>query len=47
MEIGEVEELLTDNAPLGLQGALWELDQDLEAHASDEARTVATVLAFA
>ena len=47
VEIGEVEELLTDNAPLALQGALWELDQDLEKHASDEARTVATVLAFA
>ncbi|NKB28526.1 MAG: AAA family ATPase [Rhodobacteraceae bacterium] len=47
VEIGEVEELLTDNAPLALQGALWELDQDLEAHASDEPRTVATVLAFA
>ena len=34
VEIGEVEEVLTDNAPLALQGALWELDQDI-ARAGD------------
>nr|WP_245398582.1 ATP-binding protein [Oceaniglobus trochenteri] len=46
VEIGEVEEVLTDNAPLALHGALWELDQDIAAFASDEPRLVATVLAF-
>ena len=47
VEIGEVEEVLTDNAPLALQGALWELDQDIVTFASDETRLVATIAAFA
>lgn len=47
VEIGEVEEVLTDNAPLALQGALWELDQDIAAFAADETRLVATIAAFA
>ncbi|NJM83843.1 MAG: AAA family ATPase [Tabrizicola sp.] len=47
VEIGEVEEVLTDNAPLALQGALWELDQDIAAFGTDEPRLVATVAAFA
>jgi energy-coupling factor transporter ATP-binding protein EcfA2 len=47
VEIGDVEEVLSDNAPLALQGALWELDQDLGAVAGDEARLAATVAAFA
>ncbi|WP_095587464.1 AAA family ATPase [Actibacterium ureilyticum] len=47
VEIGGVEEILTDNAQLALHGALWELDQDLAAFASDEPRMVATVAAFA
>jgi len=47
VEIGAVEEVLTDNAQLALHGGLWELDQDLALFASDEARLVATVLAFA
>lgn len=47
IEVGEVEEILTDNAPLALHGVLWELDQDLAALASDEARCVAVVCAFA
>lgn len=47
VEIGEVDEVLTDNAPLALQGALWELDQDIAAFASDETRLVATIAAFA
>jgi hypothetical protein len=47
VEIGAVEEVLTDNAPLALQGALWELDQDIGALAQDDARLVATVAAFA
>jgi energy-coupling factor transporter ATP-binding protein EcfA2 len=47
VEIGEVEEVLTDNAPLALQGALWELDQDIALFASDEPRLIATLAAFA
>jgi energy-coupling factor transporter ATP-binding protein EcfA2 len=47
VEIGEVEEVLTDNAPLALQGALWELDQDIALFATDETRLVATLAAFA
>lgn len=47
VEIGEVEEVLTDNAPLALQGALWDLDQDIAIFANDEARLVATLAAFA
>jgi energy-coupling factor transporter ATP-binding protein EcfA2 len=47
VEIGEVEEVLTDNAPLALQGALWELDQDIGALATDDAKLVAVVSAFA
>lgn len=47
VEIGGVDEILTDNAQLALHGALWELDQDLALLASDEARLVATTLAFA
>lgn len=47
VEIGEVEEVLTDNAPLALQGALWELDQDIAAIGTDEPRMVATIAAFA
>ena len=48
VEIGEVEEVLTDNAPLALHGALWELDQDIAAFGvEDDGRMVATVLAFA
>ncbi|MGR3492522.1 MAG: AAA family ATPase, partial [Shimia sp.] len=47
VEIGEVEEVLTDNAPLALQGALWELDQDIAAFAADDAKLVATCAAFA
>ena len=46
VEIGEVDEVLTDNAPLALQGALWELDQDIASIATDQARLAATVAAF-
>ncbi len=46
VEIGSVEEVLTDNLQLALHGCLWELDQDLENFASDEARLVATALAY-
>lgn len=47
VEIGAVEEVLTENSLLALHGALWELDQDIAAFATTEARLVATVLAFA
>ncbi len=47
VEVGDVEEVLTDNAQLALHGALWELDRDLAAFASTEPRLTATVLAFA
>jgi energy-coupling factor transporter ATP-binding protein EcfA2 len=46
VEIGEVEEVLTDNAPLALQGALWELDQDIAGFGTDEPRLVAVIAAF-
>jgi energy-coupling factor transporter ATP-binding protein EcfA2 len=45
-EIGAVEEVLTDNAPLALHGAIWELDQTIAAHAEDDATLVASVLAY-
>ncbi|PPB82324.1 ATPase family protein associated with various cellular activities (AAA) [Albidovulum inexpectatum] len=47
IEIGPVEEVLTDNALLALQGVLWELDQDIGAFAQDEPTMIATILAFA
>ena len=47
VDIGDVEEVLTENAPLALHGALWELDQLLAQHGSDEGRAVSTVLAYA
>lgn len=47
VEVGEVEEVLTDNGQTALHGVLWELDRDIAAHASDDARLVATVSAFA
>lgn len=47
VEVGAVDEVLTDNATLALEGALWELDQDIGALATDEARLAPTVAAFA
>jgi hypothetical protein len=47
VEVGETQEVLTDNGQLALHGALWELDQDFASHASDDARLVATACAFA
>ncbi|MGD9916633.1 MAG: ATP-binding protein [Paenirhodobacter sp.] len=48
VEIGAVEEVLSDNAALALHGALWELDQDIATHVDGEdTRLIATVLAFA
>lgn len=47
VEVGEAEELLTENGQAALYGALWELDQKIAAHASDDARLLATVAAYA
>jgi energy-coupling factor transporter ATP-binding protein EcfA2 len=47
VEVGEVEEVLTDNGQTALHGALWELDRDIAAHATDDARLIATISAFA
>ncbi|MDF1873719.1 ATP-binding protein [Vannielia sp.] len=47
VEIGAVEEVLTDNAPLALHGCLWELDQELAAFGDAEPKLVATVMAYA
>ncbi|MEZ5685230.1 MAG: ATP-binding protein [Paracoccaceae bacterium] len=46
-EIGEIDEVLTDNPLLALQGALWELDQIIAERAEDDGALIATVLAFA
>ncbi|MEY8839428.1 ATP-binding protein [Cribrihabitans sp. XS_ASV171] len=47
VEVGEAEELLTDNAQLALHGVLWELDQRLAQNATDDAHLAATVAAQA
>ncbi|MFM2356629.1 MAG: hypothetical protein RLZZ528_2365, partial [Pseudomonadota bacterium] len=47
VEVGSVDEVLTDNALIALHGVLWELDQDIAALATDDGRLVATVLGFA
>ncbi|MDR7124368.1 ATP-binding protein [Pseudotabrizicola sp. 4114] len=47
VEVGTVDEILTDNAPLALQGVLWELDQDIATFATDEPRLAATAAGFA
>lgn len=47
VEIGGVEEILTDNAQLALHGVLWELDQTIARFGTDELRMAATVAAFA
>ena len=47
VEIGHLDEVLTDNAPLALMGALWELDQDVASLATTDQRLAGTVLAFA
>jgi energy-coupling factor transporter ATP-binding protein EcfA2 len=46
-EVGSIEEVLTDNAPLALHGALWELDQILGAMDGAPGRLVAIVGAWA
>ena len=45
VEIGEIEEFLTDNPQLALHGMLWELDADLAAFAGDDTTMIATIRA--
>ncbi|WP_299685491.1 ATP-binding protein [uncultured Tateyamaria sp.] len=47
VEVDEVEEILTDNGQTAMHGCLWELDQDIAAHAPDDTHLVATITAFA
>ncbi|WP_284165502.1 ATP-binding protein [Frigidibacter sp. SD6-1] len=47
VEVGSVDEVLTDNAPLALHGALWELDQIIGLHAKSDDLLVSAVLAYA
>ena len=47
VEVGEAQEVLTDNGQLALHGALWELDQMFARHAADDARLLATASAYA
>lgn len=47
VELGEVEEVLTDNGVLALHGAIWELDRDIGLFAESEPKLVPTVLAYA
>lgn len=47
VEVGAVDEVLTDNASLALHGALWELDQKIAVFGTDDAKLVATILAYA
>ncbi|MCI2400546.1 ATP-binding protein [Aliiroseovarius subalbicans] len=47
VDIGAVEEVLTDNAGLALHGALWELDQEIATFVDVDEKLVPTVMAFA
>ena len=42
VDVGEVEEVLTDNPQMALQGALWELDQDIATFADSRPQPVAS-----
>ena len=46
VDVGEVEEVLTDNPNQALTGALWELDQDLALIADSDEKMIAVVTAF-
>jgi energy-coupling factor transporter ATP-binding protein EcfA2 len=46
VDVGDVEEILTDNPQLALTGALWELDQDLAVFADGDEKLIPTVTAF-
>ncbi|MCB5199974.1 ATP-binding protein [Loktanella sp. TSTF-M6] len=47
VDLSQIDELLVENAPLALNGVLWELDRDIAELATSDATLVATVLAFA
>ena len=47
VEVGEADEILTDNGQVALHGALWELDQKIAAFATADPRLIATVSAYA
>jgi len=47
VELGGVEEFLTDNGQLMLHGLIWDLDGAIGARADSEARLVAVLQAFA
>lgn len=47
LELPDAEEVLTENAPLALDGALWELDRRLAEHGRDDAHLLAVMLAQA
>jgi len=47
VEVGEAQEVLTDNGLLALHGALWEIDQRLAQHSGDDTRLIATLSAQA
>jgi len=47
VEVGDVDEILTDNGQTALHGSLWELDQKIATHGTDDAKLVATVAAYA
>ncbi len=46
LEIGEVEEVLTDNRIDALHGALWEMDQDIATFATSEETLIAVISAY-
>ncbi|MEM8538484.1 MAG: ATP-binding protein, partial [Pseudomonadota bacterium] len=46
VDVGSVDEVLTDNAPLALHGAVWELDQKLGQFAKDEPTLIATIFSY-
>ncbi len=46
VDVGDVEEVLTDNPQLALTGVLWELDQDLAVFADSDDKLIPTVTAF-
>ena len=46
VEVGAVDEVLTDNVPLALHGVIWELDQKLGQFAKDEGTLIATMLGY-
>ncbi len=46
VDVGEVEEILTDNPHLALTGALWELDQDLALCVDGDEKLLPAVTAY-